>query len=298
MNVFDTDIFPNRPALSGYWTPLYFEPIIGSGERITVAIAAIGNNSEIKIVPTVTLNILSGILPRRTAEQAANLIIIATRSYEKFVHDSNNLNGWKPPVQGFFKGETYEAEGEVLNDIIDEGLRFSSVFSPPKVSGLKEENLLTSSQLSSKVKDYVLRQHPSLERFFGVRMNIFPSTSKIGSKFNFVGGNYALNFDICTTLKGRVGLAAKGRMKVTHLGMLRDAVLTSESRHKISHFEYVFAYNNKKLISSEKKTTSSYEDVVGAIRDYAKKSDIEMVTLTNVEEIGERILKKSSSLIP
>jgi hypothetical protein len=36
MNSFDL-VFPEMPTYQGYWQPIYFEPVVGSGERITVA---------------------------------------------------------------------------------------------------------------------------------------------------------------------------------------------------------------------------------------------------------------------
>ncbi len=45
MSVLDS-IFPELPTYKGVWHPIYLEPIVGSGERVTVAVVAIAGRDH------------------------------------------------------------------------------------------------------------------------------------------------------------------------------------------------------------------------------------------------------------
>ncbi|MEI7100276.1 hypothetical protein ACOIDY_32600, partial [Klebsiella pneumoniae] len=49
---------PAMPATSGRWASVYLEPMIGSGERLTVAVATITSSGEILVKPAIRKEVI------------------------------------------------------------------------------------------------------------------------------------------------------------------------------------------------------------------------------------------------
>jgi len=104
--------FPDLPPLSGQWTPVYMEPVIGSGERITVFIKVSTEEDLLikRVISTEKLIAMYG----KEAWKLNNII--------KMIED-DLLNSRPFSLGGFFFGETREARGHNIEGIARQGLQ-------------------------------------------------------------------------------------------------------------------------------------------------------------------------------
>ena len=60
--------FPQIPNFKGEWRAIQLEPIIGSGERITVAISVLGQNGEHKAIQAIRPELLECLYGNKSKE--------------------------------------------------------------------------------------------------------------------------------------------------------------------------------------------------------------------------------------
>ena len=92
-------LFPKAPSYKGFWHAIYLEPIVGSGERVTIAVAAIGEDKSFKVIQAIRTELLDCLYGMQ-AKNIQNMINWLIESANKFITESGFLNGWSPPFEG------------------------------------------------------------------------------------------------------------------------------------------------------------------------------------------------------
>lgn len=117
------DRFPDFPSYRGVWSALYVTPMIGSDERIALAVAAIGHDGKFLVK-----NVLSTEEHIRVFgnDKLANIGNFCAESLSSYIQTNNEMKGWIPPLKGVSLGEERESADDNLEMIAEQGLRFSS----------------------------------------------------------------------------------------------------------------------------------------------------------------------------
>ncbi len=111
--------FPALPAYVAQAAHIFWEPISGSGERITAAVALVDEAGEPRVVSLLNPEILS-VLYRGQGQNAASLIALITESLKAHLRKAAEIAGWQPPVSGFFAQPMREYIGNSAEDILDQ----------------------------------------------------------------------------------------------------------------------------------------------------------------------------------
>lgn len=149
--------FPDLPKFAAQATHVYWEPIAGSGERITAAVAMVDLEGNARVISLLSPEILS-VLYHGQAPAAASVIGVMTSSLKAHLSNRGSLEGWTSPVSGFVVGNLREYLGSGLEDIADQvaGLH-SSLYkakAPEKRASLASQ---TDKALRKQVKDAARR---------------------------------------------------------------------------------------------------------------------------------------------
>lgn len=120
--------FPTLPPYHGYWAALYVEPIVLSGERICVAIAAIGADGQCAIADTVNSDIWFFILGKDKGTAIISLIEVVKESLQKHIRSELTFQHWKKPMTGFYLSRASEAQADNLEDILQQGIEMTASF--------------------------------------------------------------------------------------------------------------------------------------------------------------------------
>lgn len=126
-----------KPRIKGEWLPIYIEPIHMSGERFTIAIAAIANTGDKHVFKTIDPNLIRAMYQDRSSE-ILGIIDFALTSLEQFIAEEKSLHHWQSPLSGIIKGNVTQAEGVEFQHIINQGIQRSSSLSRP-YTGQEEE---------------------------------------------------------------------------------------------------------------------------------------------------------------
>lgn len=104
----ETRKFPTLPAFSVRWAPLYLEPIMGSGERVTVAVAVVPDDRQ----PAVVVPILDEDRARDLfgvwAVEWNAVVDLCVDDLRRHLGTGGGLETWVAPVNGAALGEPKE----------------------------------------------------------------------------------------------------------------------------------------------------------------------------------------------
>jgi len=188
---------PRRENVRGSWLPLYIEPMIGSGERLTIGVA-VASAETCLVVPVPALERLNCIYGREN-EALLFAARAALDSMQRVLASSgpDGLGIWSSPFEGVFKGAVRAGAGNSLEEIARSALSLSSsLVEKPVDTEELDEPLAASSEarLEKLIKERVIAMRPGLEQAFGRSFRAHPNGR--AAKVGFVGNRIAANFSL------------------------------------------------------------------------------------------------------
>lgn len=117
--------FPQLPDFEATWRAIYMEPMMCSGERITVAVVALDCNGcgAIRTLSPSRLLALFG-------EQAGGMVNMIDLVIEAALHhgEAGSLDGFEPPLSGVYLGDPRKGLGEDRDAILQQAASLTSCF--------------------------------------------------------------------------------------------------------------------------------------------------------------------------
>ncbi len=145
--------FPEIPNYRAKATHILWEPMIGSGERISAAVALTDNENDVRVISLLSQDILS-LLYRDQGANASSLIGLMTDSLKSFLKTGRNMSDWIPPVSGFSAAPLREYAGFNAGDIIDQVAGLHSSLFKAKAPEREEKSIsVSNSRIYKQVRD-------------------------------------------------------------------------------------------------------------------------------------------------
>ena len=184
--------FPPIPRYRARWQPVYWEPIPGSGEKITAGIAVKGNDGAVYVQPMLRPYLKK--LLRESAAGADDLVQICLDSAARFLLDSFDLSPWRPPVTGFSAGACKEAAANDIAGVAAQAGLACSVFGAASYQrqqrGARPSQTLTA--LKKQAMAEALRINAAASLYFNRKVKL--PGGKIMETVGFLSPPYAANF--------------------------------------------------------------------------------------------------------
>ena len=200
MNILE-NMFPDSPSLKGVWHAIYLEPIIGSGERITVAVAAITSGSEFSVVQAIRSELLDCLYGTQ-AENIQNMINWLLSSAREFIKSSGNLDGWRAPFEGVVCTAATLASDSSIDGILKQAIRFSASLSTLSLDADRHEDdqqpRKYTSRWATHIADELKLINPHLMSSLKYKISI--GGSGIQTTFGFFNDRYVSNFSLLMPL--------------------------------------------------------------------------------------------------
>lgn len=97
--------------------PIYLEPVVGSGERLTIGVAVAANGERL-VAPSGVLERLAPLLGERYSD-LAYVADLALRNLDSALRTlgPGRLESWAPPLDGVYVGPIRPGSGESLEHI-------------------------------------------------------------------------------------------------------------------------------------------------------------------------------------
>ena len=183
--MFSNLTFPNNPPIVAEWQPIFLEPIVNSGERITVLIIIKNDRDEISIHRAVDNSVLKFLYGKSSSQ------IIGLIDYlEKTIKDPLD---WVTPFDGVYPGFWSTATDFSNEGILQQALAQSSSLSV-KINNTEEMSpkiaIKDGNNWFQDVRTLVTKSNPILAKNFNQEILI---TKNITYEYNFAYKSFVAN---------------------------------------------------------------------------------------------------------
>lgn len=127
-NRLDFSGFPRLPAYQARWAPVYWEPIRGSGERLTALIGAVGADGAVEVIQSIRPDALNGMYGAK-AKNAQGFLTLGLSSLRQHLETFREFSGWTAPISGFSLGSVFEARSDTLSGVFRQAIQLSASLS-------------------------------------------------------------------------------------------------------------------------------------------------------------------------
>jgi hypothetical protein len=214
-------VFPELPFYEGKWSPIYWEPILLSGERLTVFVAAIGADGHAVVKVILRDDILKVLFPENYS-QVSDLLSWASDDLLVHLSEVGSCDSWDAPITGMFVGEEYPALSTDVYGIILQAIPMCSSLGSLKLVEDKIESkleVLSQDRWSSDIRASVLQSLPRLEPCFNRQYVV--SKGARATQIDFMGARLVANFG--RIIPNQISRSLKdAKAKILDLAVLRD----------------------------------------------------------------------------
>ncbi|WP_434139503.1 hypothetical protein [Photobacterium leiognathi] len=290
MNGFYTK-FPSLPLYRGIWAAVQVEPIIGSGEKITIAVCAKGEDGTFKVIESLPNQILD-LLFRSQKQNMSDLIYLVKCSLERHLSLNKELASWRSPFTGVVLSKINDGLDVDIEGIIAQGLRFSSSFSNllsdfgeyNQSNNIRKKN---SHNFTNKIFKQVININPSLKDSFNRRIRVSDSDAK--TSFGFLNERYVSNFGILAPSNLSSSLT---NIKARIFDI--EALKKSTMLFKPTLFEVIVGSPSFDDPTLSDKTLYRLKNSFEMIQEIADKDEICVFRVNGVKDAAERVLKQAA----
>ena len=181
--------FPKLPEYKGCWSPVYWTPIMGSGERLTVFLVARGDDGQTSIIRTIRDEVLVVSFGEQAAEGLRKLFALIEKDLTAWLLIANPYTdqcNWTAPITGFLFGGWRKSQSDNVDQLAAQAICMEAAFadrqSPRKSSELTKESAEDSENLVERKRfeqwhhatqgEWLVRnpQHPEHYEDWGVNL--------------------------------------------------------------------------------------------------------------------------------
>lgn len=227
---YDRSGFPALPDFGAHWMPVYWEPITGSGERITLLMAARTPDGEWHVQASAPLEAWECFLGAKAAN-VQRLINLVQRSLQAHFAAGKWLQSWSPPLSGLVAGEVKWALGRDWADIIRAGLADTAFFASlhdilpnAKESGTERE--AEELRWSRLIREQVEQARPHWRTRFNRQVPGRAGARE--TRIDYLGQRYCANFSRLVPGGGMARHIKDSKAKLLDLELVRQRALDTD----------------------------------------------------------------------
>lgn len=274
--MFSELLFPSIPSYTAEWCPVYFEPIPGSGEKITILIL-IRSGQQFSIFDALHPTVIDNLYGDK-AQSFSGLV--------KLIKLNISKNNGDCSIEGVTLGSWHISQSVDMKGVVRQALYKSASLGSAALKTLFEnseseaENEQIDSRWSSRLKSAVTSVKPSYEKYFDLKI---PVGTSVKVNCGFHTGRYSAKFNVCTT-------QTITRMKSN----LMDLQILDSSKASDFYDLILYMPNEDDLQVSSKTLARMKENVWLLEKEIANKSNIKIFTCHSEQEGAKRILEMAS----
>lgn len=291
--------FPERRSnRQASWTPVYIEPVVGSGERLCIGVV-VADDRERLVVAVPALERLACVYGDAAAalSHGAALALAALRqslSSDRLV----SLSSLRVPIDGVFFGPVRTGAGESLEDIARTSLMQSASLVEKAVDEedtleVAERTSLSTRRLERLVEETVVNTRPELASAFNKSFRITREARAM--RLGFVGRKLAANFGLL--VPGPLStLVNNAKAKLWDLGQLRAGSQTGFFHgHVGMNFELLVHRAHKGNPEYSDRQLKSIDAAVIELEEEADKVSIRCRAMTSPGQMADFLLQQEAA---
>jgi hypothetical protein len=276
--------FPQVPTFRADWTPVYLEPILGSGEQLTVAIV-VRAKDRAEIHPVIRPEALRALYGEK-AKGIRGIVELAIDNLTDYLRTALPLEQWSSPISGVSLGKSREAASDDMAGILRQAIQLSaslSLLGPADVAAGEDESELqvASSTWTIQVREEIQKRRIDLLPYFNKSGKFFPDGEPV--RFGFLGRGVVAQFGVLRPGKIQPSVReARARLwelnrarkitEIKNVGLILHIPLPGDG-----------LYNDKEHEAAERNTRE--------LRREAQEGEVGLISVHNPEQGAEELLR-------
>lgn len=282
---------PDTPSTVGEWTCVYLEPMIGSGERFTIAVAAKSNDGLIDVRPAIRPEIIDVMYGQRSQAFSSMVDVIAS-SLKLHLKKEGTFHTWISPISGVTLGKIKKAVSKDLVGILRQAITLSSSLSSLLDSELalnnnKQSKRTEKDKWTAQLQQAVISADAKRQHYFNSKFD-FQNRRMAASVF-YLSEHAAINTGklLPSSLSS---LVANSKAKIADLSLIKN------------HPDLLVRETHEFIVLKPSDDDPRYNDndinkINGAfliLQDLAQQDGITLTAVTDIFEGANRILRTAA----
>jgi hypothetical protein len=229
LNPQDLSDFPQLEHGRAQWAPIYLEALPGSGERLTVAVAAQADDGSFSVALAIPPTVIACMYAERAA-QVQSYIDTIRDSLRRHLEAGAILSEWAPPFDGtVFLGPVGPATGVELEAVLRGACQLTSSIAVSRAGGSVEMQLVAEDEAAygsapstdnweREIRKRVVERIPDYDARFNRSIRGTLTKTRIG----YLGTRVAANFAQIAPGRPFARTRTAGKAKLFDLQLLRD----------------------------------------------------------------------------
>ncbi|QZY62856.1 hypothetical protein K7H99_11300 [Providencia rettgeri] len=265
------------------WVPVYFEPMMGSGEKFTIVIAAIGSDGVVRVCSTIRPHVIKAMYGNKYA-QFNSLIKIIIDSLDAHLKGKGSFLDWKSPISGARIGEVSESQSSDMTGILRQAIQLTASLSSLDFFSEESEDQYSSEfTWANQVKDGVIKLRPNYSPYFNREFKVAGEAR--ATKIFFLSDRSAINTD--RIIPGQIAPHLdRNKARIFDLLSVRDMDIFERTI-----FEFIVYRPEKNDPTYNKRQIKKLEEALLEIQEVGDKHSIRVVPVTTPNAAVRRIIK-------
>lgn len=285
---------PPAPTYPGQWAPIYLEPMMASGESLTIAVAARGRNSECRVCPAIRPHVLDAMFGQKSAG-VGKIIALACSSLQRHLQDNGSFEGWAPPVSGMRVGRVRETVSSDILGLLRQAVALTASLAAMDLDVDDEEadevSDVVQGDTGSKrdpwpkqFESAVLGKSPRLSGYFNATFHV--SERARPSKIFYLSERVALNTGKLIPGSNLSSMLERNKARLLDLLTVRDR---DDRMIPRAHYELVVFRPGFEDPTYSERQVDSLKRSIEALEEAGDKHSLRVQTVESAEQAAERL---------
>ncbi|CNF27340.1 Uncharacterised protein [Yersinia rohdei] len=280
-----SSLAPKAPRYSASWAPVYFEPMMGSGEKFTVIIAACGVDGSVRVCSAIRPHVIKAMYGNKHS-QFTSLIAVIINSLESHLSKENSFNEWKSPIFGAALGDVSLAQSSDMTGVLRQAIQMTASLSSLDFFSSEDENderYSSENTWANQLKSQIISINPSFDPFFNREFKVTGEAR--AAKIFYLSHKVAVNTDrlIPNNLATHLD---RNKARILDLLSVKDYDLLDRST-----YEFIVYRPQEDEPTYSKSQFAKLNEALFSIQEIGDKHSIRVVPVTTVHQAASRIIK-------
>ncbi|MNF32194.1 hypothetical protein D3C85_393560 [compost metagenome] len=264
---------------------------MASGERLTIAVAAIGINGECRVSPAIRRHVLDAMFGQQAAG-LAKMIELVCNSLQSHLQYKGNFQQWTPPMSGVSLGRVRDTASSDLLGLLRQAVSMTASLAALDFSDNEDEGLDdTDAGVGSKQDPWpklfesaVIHRNSHLAGYFNKAFEV--SETARPAKIFYLSERAAINTGKLIPGSALSGMFERNKARLLDLLVVRDR---DDKLFPRAHFELVVFRPAFDDPTYSERQIDSLKRSIEALDEAGDKHDLRVQTVQSPEEAADRL---------
>ncbi len=290
---------PAAPSFQGSWASVYLEPMMASGERLTVAVAAIGKNGECRVSPAIRPHVIDAMFGAQAAGMTKMIGLICS-SLQHHLQYRSSFDGWISPMSGVSLGRVRETSSADLVGLLRQAVSMTASLAALDFSDaegeVEELDGVDGGSGSNRdpwpklFESAVVQRDPRLSGYFNRTFEV--SEKARPAKIFYLSERAAINTGKLIPGAALSGMFERNKARLLDLLVVRDR---DDKLFPRAHFELVVFRPAFDDPTYSERQIDSLRRSIEALEEAGDKHELRVQAVQSPEEAADRLLQSEAA---